>query len=432
MSYATQNHHKEELAEIFALTPIPKTHRKHWLAIAMVQAGICVCVPAFLLGGILAESMPTDQAIISGSLGYLIVVVAMSIIGIIGTDLGRASCSVAEASFGKKGSRYIVSALFAINLIGWFAIQNALCGEAFSNFLSSTMGISFPVWASSIVWGLIMLFTAVFGITMLEKLNWVAIPLLLIIMGVGTLLAVRQFGMTHFDSEVDQTMTFLAGVNLSFNFYAAGVVTCADITRFQRTRKDTIKATVWGILPMGIVTLIIGVLLTKIANDFDISNVLITVGLPTIGVIALILSTWTTNSTNAYSAGLDTVMTFNLSDNRRREATIAIGLIGTAIGVTGVLDNLETLLSYLSYVVCPIGGAMMADYWFIRKGNPDSWRSVKGFNLLGVISWAVTIPLAYALQLEYSGIVIAAVIYWLLYQLTPLKAQLQFNQSEGA
>lgn len=416
---------QEESNEILALSPVSKNNRKHWLNIAMVQAGICVCVPSFLLGGMLAETMPISKAIISGSLGYFIVIIAMSIIGIIGTDLGLASCSVAEASFGKKGSRYIVSTLFIINLIGWFAIQNALCGEAFSNFLASTLEIDFPVWLSNIIWGLIMLFTAVYGITTLEKLNWVAIPLLLIIMIAGTFLAIQQFGMTHFNSEVTQTMSFFAGVSLSFNFYAAGVVTCADITRFQRTRKDTIKATVWGILPMGIATLVIGVLLSKIANDYDISNVLITVGLPTIGVIALVLSTWTTNSTNAYSAGLNTVMSLNLPDNRRREATIAVGIIGTLIGVTSVLENLETLLSYLSFVVCPIGGAMMADYWFARKGNPNNWHVKSGFNLLGIISWGIAIPLAFWLQLEYSGIIISAAIYALLYQLTPLKQEIQ-------
>ena len=50
--------------------------------------------------------------------------------------------------------------------------------------------------------------------------------------------------------------------------------------------------------------------------------VLIEIGLPLLGIIALVISTWTTNSTNAYSAGLNIVMALKLKDNRRREATL--------------------------------------------------------------------------------------------------------------
>lgn len=400
--------------EMNALTPISKEERMGWIPMAFIQAGICVCVPAFLEGALLAEAMPVGQAIASGTIGYLVVVVVMSILGMMGSDLGMASCTLTQSTFGKKGSRYIISLIFVINLIGWFGIQNGICGEAFSNFMSQSMNIDIPIMWSSILWGLIMLTTAVFGMKALEKLNYLSIPLLMIMMSLGTYLAIKQYGTTGLEQEVTQTMTFLQGVGLSFNFYAVGTITVADITRFQRSRRDTIKSTVWGVFPMGVITLIMGVLLTKIANNYDISMVLIAVGIPVLGVISLILSTWTTNSTNAYSAGLNLIMAFDIPDNKRREVTILAGLVGTILGAFGILQYVEGFLSLLSFVVCPIGGIMIAGYWIIGKGKKENWHAKDGFHWTGIMSWALGTIVAYGFKIEYLGIITGLLFYLVL------------------
>lgn len=60
------NENKGKKAEVTALQAISAEDRKDWISLAFVQAGICVCVPAFLLGALLAEAMPIWPAIISG------------------------------------------------------------------------------------------------------------------------------------------------------------------------------------------------------------------------------------------------------------------------------------------------------------------------------------------------------------------------------
>lgn len=411
---------KNTNVEANALTPIKAEERQGWVSLAFVQAGICVCASAFWEGAILAESMPLWEAIASGTIGYLIVVVLMSILGMQGSDLGMASCTLTESTFGKKGAQYIVSLIFALNLIGWFGINNGICGDAFVNFMSSTFGLEIPMVVSNVVWGLIMLLTAVYGMRAMEKLDFLSIPFLMIVMVVGTILAVREYGVAGVNAEVERTMTFMGGVSLSFDFYAVGVITAADISRFQKNRKETIKSTVWGIFPMGVITFALGAILTKIAGEYDISMVLIQVGLPIIGILSIILSTWTTNTSNAYSGGLDLVMTFNIPDNRRREVTIAAGIVGTVLGACGILNHIEGFLSFLSFLVCPIGGIMLADYWVIGKGKPENWHSQEGFNWVSIITWIVSGLLAYFLTgVAYVGIFIAFVIYMILEHFVP-------------
>ena len=113
------NENKGKKAEVTALQAISAEDRKDWISLAFVQAGICVCVPAFLLGALLAEAMPIWPAIISGSLGYLIVVVGMVATGMIGCDLGLASCTCCQAGFGKnEGAGICFFLIYAVHNAG--------------------------------------------------------------------------------------------------------------------------------------------------------------------------------------------------------------------------------------------------------------------------------------------------------------------------
>ena len=57
--------------EVTTLSPVPPEEKKSWLSVAFMQAGIMICVPSLLLGGILAQAMPLSNAIIAGIIGYL-------------------------------------------------------------------------------------------------------------------------------------------------------------------------------------------------------------------------------------------------------------------------------------------------------------------------------------------------------------------------
>ncbi len=409
--------------EVNALQQKTMEERQGWISLAFVQAGICVCVPSFMEGALLAEAMPFWEAILAGVVGNGIVVILMSILGFMGCDLGLASCTLTESTFGQKGARYIVSIIYAANTIGWFGINNQECAQAFSNFMDSAFGIALPVPASGIIWGVIMLLTAIFGMKAIEKLNFVSIPLIIIAMAAGCVMALRLYGIESLDAPVERTMSFMAGVGLAFDFYAVGVITAADIARFQRSRVETVKSTVIGVWPMAIVNLFLGAMLAKMSGDYDISSVLFTVGLPLLGVLSLVMSTWTTNVTNAYSAGLNLVMAFNTPDKRRREVTAIAGLIGIVLGVMGILSRVEDVLSLLAYLVCPIGGVMLADYFIVGKGNPKNWHPVKGWNFVGVITWAIGVVMGFLLQIDYLGILVSAVIYIVIEHFFPSKSR---------
>ena len=152
-----------------------------------------------------------------------------------------------------------------------------------------------------------MLTTAVYGFSAMGKLNIIAVPALLIVCLIGCFLAMKEHGTEALNVYVEPTMTFVQGVTLTTGFLAMQVTTAADITRYQTGRKNTLKATLWGTTPAGILMLVIGILMAKVAGQHDISLVLIDIGLPILGMIVLILAAWTTNTSNVYLAGIDIV-----------------------------------------------------------------------------------------------------------------------------
>ena len=114
-------------------------------------------------------------------------------------------------------------------------------------------------------------------------------------------------------------------------------------------------------------------------------------------------------------------MTFNIPDNRRREITIFAGIIGIILGNMGILDRVEEVLNFLAYLVCPIGGIMLADYFCIGKGKAENWKSKEGWNIIGLLTWGISMILSMYLQNDYIGILIAMGIYLILYKIIPEK-----------
>lgn len=409
-------HESNQKMESVTLQPVPMEERKSWIDVAMIQAGILICVPSLMLGGMLAEAMPMSQALLSGIVGYLVTALLMVVIGIIGSDIGVPTCVVASGSFGRQGSSKLVSALFMISMIGWFAVQNDVCGSAFSNLLGQAFGIALPVPLSTAIWGVIMLITAVYGIDALDKLNKIAIPALIVVTCIGCFMAVSRFGLDNLYQPVAQTMSFIDGVVLTVSFMATGALNAPDFTRYQRTRKDTFLSSVVGVMPAGVAMLVLGAVMTRIAAQYDISLVFCDIGLPVLGMLVLILATWTTNTTNAYSAGLNAVMVFGLAENKRSAATVVLGVIGTALAVFGIAGYFEDFLYLLGDTFMPIVGIFIIDYWVLARGKAELYRFREGWHWSGLVALvcgfaATRLPFGISF---INGMVVAAALYFVL------------------
>lgn len=406
-----------------------------WQSLAFIWIGSMISVPGLLLGGTLIAGMSFWTAILTALVGYGVIVIGMIFQGIQSSDLRKPTVQVASQVFGEQGAQKIIAIILAISCLGWFGLQANVAGVAFSQFLA-LYDIGLPVWISSLFWGIVMLLSAIFGIKLLSWLNYIAVPFLLVVILYAIVISVTGGGWTAIVNYQPEThMPFLTGVSVTIGSFALGAIIAGDYSQYVRKRSGVAKASIIGVLPAGILMIASGAIFGVTSETADIISVFTQLGLPVIGVIAMLLATWTTNAVNAFSGGIAIVNVFNVAKEKQMIAVAAAGGMGTILAAIGILDYFVPIMNVLSAMIPPVAGVMIASYWIIQKGDPASWYEIPKIHWLGVISWFIGAAVAalpvileffpnapQLLNQPLIGVVISFVIYYAGYQFIEKKA----------
>ncbi len=412
---------KKGSIELVALNKVPLEERQHWISVGLIQAGYMITASSLWTGSLLISGMKLSEALIAGAVGYGIIVLLCTILGIMGRDLGVPSIVIAGSSFGERGSQFVISLILGISTIGWFAINANICGAAFSGLMETSFGISIPIPVSVIIWGVIMTSTAVFGFNGLKVLNIVAVPVMIVVVVVAVYIAISDTSSSVFwDYMPTEKMGILVGIDVVLGGFIIGAITAADYTRYQRTRADVLKSSLIGIFPLGVLLLVAGALLAISVGSEDVTVIFVGIGIPVVGLVALILSTWPANAANAYGTGLDFMNVLKLDDKYRPVVAGICGVVGTVAGSFEIIFYFESFLIYLSAIITPIAGIMIADYWIIGKGKAENWKVKPGVNWIGIVSLAIGILgslfITFGLA-SFNGAIISLVVYIVIYKL---------------
>ena len=345
---------KSGLVENITLTRVPMDQRKPWISIAFIWAGSVICIPALMVGSFISAGMNFAQSALCMAIGYSIVVVYMCLMGIQSSDLGLPSTVAISRAYGKKGSSFLVSLVLVLCMVGWFAAQTSLCAMSFCGIMKGYLDIDFPLWLSITIWGVLMFITAVYGVKFIEFLNKVSVPALFVMLIWGVVASLMKGAASVSAYEPPQFLGWSYGITLAVAGFAAGAIISGDYTRYCKSRRDTVLSCVVGVLPAGIGALLIGAFLSLSAGSFDLAVVFSDFGLPIIGLLVLILATWTTNTGNAYTSGIAICNMFSLKDNLRSWMTLLAGVVGTLLCLLGFSDAFNEFLTvYREELDCP-------------------------------------------------------------------------------
>ena len=416
---------KNSAIESAGLSAIPLEERKSWPGIAFIWAGSCCCVPALMVGAGITMGLPFGQAALAMIIGYGISVFLMILMSILSADRGLPSVVAISGALGEVGASKLVSAIIAFCFTCWFGFQGVICGEAFAAILQS-FGIPLPGAVSTIIWGAIMCITAVYGYNWIEKLNVIAVPALIIILVYAMIVVFNDpTSVAKISNHMPATKaSFITAVGTSVGGFASGAALSGDVTRYCKSRKDVIISSIIGVIPVGVGTMLVGSILAihsgALGMDTNsIVTMLSSVGSPILGLLVLVLATWTTNVSNAYSSGFALLSLTGAKDDKRPWFTLGSGVVGTLLAVLGITNYFNSFLNILAVFIPPIVGVVAIDYFVLKKGDPAAWETKPGVNLAGVISWAVgsLIALLFPTVLipTLNAIVISCVLYLILY-----------------
>jgi cytosine permease len=410
---------------------VAENQRQSWLSLTAIWIGNIICLPALMVGGLLASGFSIGGVFAALVVGFAVILAYMCLIGIQAADTGLPTATLAGGALGTVGSRFVISLLLAIACIGWFGIQAAVCGASFSAMLQGITGIAIPEWISSLFWGFAMLLTAMFGYKALKYLNYIVVPLLVLILGYVAYAALfkGQGATTIALYRPDQPMNFVGGVNMVVGSFALGGVISGDYSRYAKNRGDVVKSSIIGVLPISLLIMSLGAATAIVSNQYDITQILISLGLPALGLLVLIFATWSTNVVNAYSGGIAVSNMLGLNESKFKITTGIAGLAGTIMGATGIMMRFSGFLSILSAFIPPVAGVIIADYWIVHKGRKENFHLREGINTAGIIAFAVGAVAAYTSSLigffiaPVNGIVLSMVLYVILTKIIPDKAK---------
>jgi cytosine permease len=150
---------------------------------------------------------------------------------------------------------------------------------------------------------------------------------------------------------------------------------------------------------------------------------MIALGIPGVAVSILIMSTWTSNTSNLYCSTLTLATLFGRTPVRR----IGIGAAVVALGVAifGLANHFIPLLVALGIVSSPLGGIYIADFFLVKRQRYDLEKLSSGprIRVSAFIAWFAGSTIGFLSTAEYlhltsvpaaDSIIVASLAYLLL------------------
>jgi cytosine permease len=347
----------------FSLSAVPSKHQSQGLWSAMVVlVGFTFFTPSMTAGGNLGIGLNLESFLLAVFIGNVFLGLYCGILGYIGQKTALSLDMLARHSFGEIGS-YLPSAIISFTQIGWFGVGVAM----FAIPVSSLTHV--PIWILIVVTGCVMTLTAYYGIKALAILGSIAVPLIAILGVYSVNWGINEVGgfMNIFADKPEKPLTLAAGIGIVVGSFISGGTATPNFSRFARTPKTAVIATVLAFFIGNSIMMIFGAVGGAVTGVPDIFDILILQGLAIPAVVTLGLNIWTTNNNALYTAGLGVS---NITKVPMKPLVLVAGTVGTVTAVW-LYYNFVSYLSLLSGLIPPVGVVLIIHYYMNRREYAD-------------------------------------------------------------
>ena len=411
------------------LAPVPKNKRT-WGTwnYAALWISMSLCIPTYMLASsLIGGGMNWWEAILTIFLGNAIVLIPMILNGHAGAKYGIPFPVFARASFGVRGAN-IAALLRAIVACGWFGIQTWIGGfaiyqmlrlwipaiEALPQIFPAYFGLQTGPAITFFIFWLINMWVVYLGVESIKKLlvfKAFFLPVAALALLAWAIYAVHGLGPilrepSKFKTNTEFWNFFFPALTGMVGYWATLSLNIPDFTRYAKSQKAQIKGQAIGLPTSMTLFSFIGVVVTSatvILYGETIWDPLVLAGkfsskfIISIAMVAVAISTLATNiAANIVSPANDFA---NLAPSK-----INFRIGGYITGVIGILifpwkliadpsGYIFTWLVGYSSLLGPVGGIMIADYYFIREQQlvtkelyqlKGQYTFSKGFNVAAI------------------------------------------------
>jgi NCS1 family nucleobase:cation symporter-1 len=367
---------------------LPSTNKQrdlNTLNFTLLWMGMAIELAGFAGAAQMYPGMPAGDILLSSGLGLMLVAVLLVLTGDIGITYGVPFTVYMRACFGYRGA-IIPGILRIIPCMFWFGFQTWFAATGLHVITEMVLGYS-NLYVLIAVFGALQIFNAAYGLKAMARFDWVAIPLLAIVLGVMT---VWMFASK--DATLGTVMSATSDHSMSFTFallaVAGGWITMAlnspDLTRkltkderddnagfFRRNRK-VLTGQLLGLVLCGMILVFVGMvsgILTGHWNPVDVITDSFGTSQPFVLIVAFLaiaFAQWSTNT--AANLMPPAYILVNIFPKLTfAKATIIGGVLGLLIMPWEFGDYLLQFQVITSGLLGPVTGIMITDYYLIRK-----------------------------------------------------------------
>ena len=387
-----------------------------------------------LASSLIEGGMNWWQAILTIFIGNTIVLIPMILNGHAGAKYGIPFPVFARASFGTLGAN-IPALLRAIVACGWFGIQTWIGGFALYQMMKMWMpslatlpqifpdsfGLQTGPAICFFLFWLLNMYVVYLGVESIKKLlvfKAIFLPLAALALLFWAIQAAHGIGPilsqpSKFTTSASFWNYFFPALTGMVGFWATLSLNIPDFTRYAKSQKAQINGQIIGLPPSMTLFAFIGVVVTSatfIVYGETIWDPVVLAGkfssklLVSIAMIAVAISTLATNiAANIVSPANDFANIAPHKINFRMGGYIT-GVIGILIFPWKLIADpsgyIFTWLIAYSSLLGPVGGILIADYYFIRKqklivddlySHQGIYSFKKGFNNKAIVALLVGI-----------------------------------------
>lgn len=396
---------------------------------ASIWIGMSICTASYMLpSSLVAVGFSWWQAILTVTLGNVVVLLPIILNAHAGTKYGIPFPVFARLAFGVKGSN-IAAIARAITGAGWFGINCWLGSEALNSILAA-MSTSWASWdyssaiAFAIFWGA-NVYIVYRGPEVIKFMESWGSPLLIVlciglfIWSVGSVFSVGK-GIPDILASMPSTITpdafwptFLSGLMANISFWATLALNIPDFSRYAKNQSSQIKGQMIGLVPAMFGMAVLGTIVTGATFVttgkliWDPVQVITNSGnsaMIILGAVGIVIATLTTNiAANAVATSND-ISNINPRKLSFRRSSLITGALGVIIMPWQLLSSAGAYvfgwLGTYGMILGPLAGIFIADYYMHRKmkidvlslyednSNSRYWYT-NGVNWKAVLVWVI-------------------------------------------
>lgn len=406
----------------YPLSEVPSAARKGLFSTAIMLFSFTFFTATMFAGGKLGVAFDFKTLLWATLAGNLLLGAYAAVLGFIACRSGLNSVLLGRFCFGELGSK-LSDLLLGFTQIGWYAWGTATIAIV----LVKILGLD-PAWQTPlmVLFGFGFCLTAFIGYHGLDLLSRISVPAMLLLLVWCLSIATRDAGGLEglLAIQPSESMSMGAAITLVFGTFVSGATQATNWTRFARSGKVAVYASLIGFFVGNGLMILTGAYCAIVYQQPDIVEVLVLQGLSVAAVIMLFLNLWTTQDNTVYNfaaAGCNLLRT-----SRRRAMTLIGAGLGTVLAIGGMYEWLIPFLILLGSIIPPIGGVIMADYFYgHRRHYPAiNQANLPRFNLVGLGAYAAGALCAYFSPwiAPIIGILVSVLVYIVLFELQRLAA----------